>query len=90
MVKAAAAPATLWALRAHLRRGAFGWRGSRLAIPRISDALAEVRAVARHDPAAAGEAAFLLLEKLSPALSQVDGSTGALGSAPLHPLPHTA
>ncbi|MBT2326997.1 hypothetical protein J7E62_32405 [Variovorax paradoxus] len=37
--------------------------------------------MARHDPAAAGEGAVLLLEKLSPALSQVDNSSGTLGSA---------
>jgi len=39
--------------RARLRRAAFGWRGSKLAIVRIDEALAEIRAVARHDPAAA-------------------------------------
>lgn len=70
-----------WAFRARLRRAAFGWRGSRLAIERIAEALAEVRTVARQDPAAAAEGAVLLLEKLSPALSQVDSSSGAVGNA---------
>ena len=81
MVKASAPPATAWAFRARLRRGAFGWRGTRLAISRLGEALSEIRAVARHDPVAAGEGAVLLLEKLSPALSQVDSSSGALGNA---------
>ena len=44
-------------------------------------ALSEIRAAARHDPASAAEGAVLLLEKLSPALSQVDSSSGALGNA---------
>ena len=81
MVKASAPPATAWAFRARFRRGAFGWRGTRLAVLRLSEALSEIRAVARHDPAAAGEGAVLLLEKLSPALSHVDSSSGALGDA---------
>lgn len=70
-----------WAFRARFRRAAFGWRGSRLAIERIQEALAEIRTVARRDPAAAAEGAVLFLEKLSPALNQVDSSSGALGNA---------
>ncbi|MBS0304730.1 MAG: hypothetical protein JSR43_05035 [Proteobacteria bacterium] len=70
-----------WAFRARLRRTAFGWRGSKLAIERIREALTEIRAVARQDPATAAEGAVLFLEKLSPALSQIDSSTGALGNA---------
>lgn len=70
-----------WAFRTRFRRAAFGWRGSRLAIQRIEEALAEIRAAGRHDPIVAAEGAVLLLEKLSPALSQVDSSSGALGSA---------
>jgi hypothetical protein len=81
MVKAASASTTPWAFRARLRRGAFAWNGSKLAIERIHDALAEIRTVARHDPADAAEGAVLLLEKLSPALCQVDSSSGALGNA---------
>lgn len=70
-----------WAFRTRFRRAAFGWKGSRLAIERIHDALTEIRTAARHDPATAAEGAVLLLEKLSPALCQVDSSSGALGSA---------
>ena len=66
-----------WAFRTRFRRAAFGWKGSKLAIERIHDALAEIRAAARHDPAAAAEGAVLLLEKLSPALCQVASSLGA-------------
>jgi len=48
---------------------------------RIKEALSEIRAVAHHDPVTAAEGAVLFLEKLSPALCQVDSSSGALGSA---------
>jgi hypothetical protein len=70
-----------WAFRARFRRTAFGWKGSKLAIERIHEALAEIRAVARQDPATAAEGAVLFLEKLSPALNQIDSSSGALGNA---------
>lgn len=70
-----------WAFRARFRRTAFGWKGTKLAIERIHEALAEIRAVARHDPATAAEGAVLFLEKLSPALNQIDSSSGALGNA---------
>ncbi|QCB44901.1 hypothetical protein [Hydrogenophaga sp. PAMC20947] len=75
------AAATPWAFRTRFRRSAFGWKASRLAIERIHEALIEIRAAARIDPARAGEGAVFLLEKLSPALCQVDSSSGALGSA---------
>lgn len=70
-----------WAFRAGFRRTAFGWKGSKLAIERIHEALAEIRAVARHDLATAAEGAVLFLEKLSPSLNQIDSSSGALGNA---------
>lgn len=70
-----------WNFRARLRRSAFGWKGSKLAIERIKEALTEIRTVARHDPATAAEGAVLFLEKVSPAVNQIDGSSGALGNA---------
>jgi len=70
-----------WAFRARFRRAAFGWKGSKLAIERIHEALVEIRAVARHDSASAADGAVLFLEKLSPALNQIDSSSGALGNA---------
>lgn len=81
MTAQARSPATAWAFRARLRRAAFGWAGSKLAISRIEEALAEIRAVARHDLASAADGAVLFLEKVSPALCQVDSSSGALGNA---------
>jgi hypothetical protein len=70
-----------WTFRNCFRRGAFGWRGSKPAIARIDEALAEIRAAARSDPVRGAEGAVLFLEKLSPALSDVDSSSGALGNA---------
>lgn len=70
-----------WAFRARFRRTAFGWKASKLAIERIHEALTEIRAVARQDQATAAEGAVLFLEKLSPALNQIDSSSGALSHA---------
>jgi hypothetical protein len=81
MTTAARTDATTWAFRTRFRRGAFGWKGTQLAIGRINEALTEIRAVARHNPTHAAEGAVLLLEKLSPALCQIDSSSGALGNA---------
>ena len=69
-----------WAFRASLRRRAFGWSGTGKAIDRLNAAVAEVAAMARTAPALAGEGAVLLLEKVSPAVCEIDSSSGALGN----------
>ncbi len=69
-----------WTFLPRFRRRAFGWR-SEPAITRIDEAVKEIRAVARKDPARAGDGAVLLLERISAALEQVDSSSGAIGSA---------
>ncbi len=73
-----------WEFRARLRRGAFGWRSSQLAVRRVKEAVGEVKKVARSDPAHAADGAVLLIERLSPALEHVDSSSGALGTAVNH------
>ncbi len=75
------ATAHAWAFRARFRRHALGWRASRLAVTRVREAVGEIMKVARKDPALAGEGAVLFLERVSPALEQVDSSSGAIGSA---------
>lgn len=70
-----------WAFRASLRRNAFGWSGKRRAIERLNEAVGEIERMARTDPALSGEGAVPLLEKLSPAVSGIDSSSGALGNA---------
>lgn len=70
-----------WVFRAGFRRNAFGWGGARKTIERLNEAVAELERMARTDPALAGEGAVVLLEKLSPAVSGIDSSSGALGNA---------
>lgn len=72
-----------WQFAPRFRRNAFGWK-SDLPIQRIKEALTEIRLVARKEPILAAEGAIVLLEKLSPALMNVDSSSGALGSAVNH------
>jgi hypothetical protein len=43
--------------------------------------LAEIKKVARRDPLLAAGGAVLFLERVSPALENVDGSSGAIGTA---------
>ena len=74
------APAYTWAFRARFRRHAFGWK-SQPAIQRIREALSEIKKVARRDPVLGAEGAVLFLERVSPAIEQVDSSSGAIGTA---------
>lgn len=69
-----------WQFAPRFRRHAFGWR-SDTPIQRIKEALTEIKQIARKEPVIAAEGAVTLLEKLSPALEQVDSSSGSLGSA---------
>lgn len=62
------------------RRHAFGWR-SQPAIERLKEAVSEINTVAPHDRILAADGAVLLIERLSPALENVDSSSGAIGSA---------
>lgn len=70
----------VWEFAPRFRRGAFGWR-SQPAITRIKEAVAEIKRVARKEPVVAAEGALLFLEKVSPALQNVDSSSGAIGGA---------
>jgi len=76
----AAAKAHKWEFQARFRRRAFGWR-SQPAIQRIKQAVSEIKKVARNDEALAAAGAVVLLERISPALEQVDSSSGAIGGA---------
>jgi hypothetical protein len=68
-----------WIFRARFRRHAFGWR-SQPAIKRIKEAVSEIKKAARQDPVLGAEGAVLFLEKISPAVEQVDSSSGAIGT----------
>lgn len=69
-----------WVFRARFRRRAFGWR-SQPAIQRVREAVSEIKKVRRKDPVLAAEGAVAFLERVSPALEQVDSSSGAIGTA---------
>jgi hypothetical protein len=69
-----------WQLKARFRRHAFGWR-SQPAIQRVKEAVREIKRAARGDPVIAADGAVTLLERISPALEHVDGSSGAMGTA---------
>jgi hypothetical protein len=76
-------PAYKWAFAARFRRHAFGWR-SQPAVQRVREAAAEIQKLANKGPALAAAGAVLFLEKVSPALEQVDSSSGAIGTAVNH------
>jgi hypothetical protein len=74
-----------WAFAPRFRRHAFGWR-SQPAEQRVREAVAEIWKVAKKAPALAAAGAVQFLEKVSPALAQVDSSSGAIGTADLRVL----
>jgi hypothetical protein len=69
-----------WEFKARFRRHAFGWR-SQPAIQRVKQAVSEIKKVARRDPLLAADGAVLFLERVSPAIENVDSSSGAIGTA---------
>ncbi|MHB2020415.1 MAG: hypothetical protein ACYCW6_26055, partial [Candidatus Xenobia bacterium] len=72
-----------WEFGPRFRARAFGWK-SQPAITRVREAVSEIKKVARGDSALGAEGAVLFLEKVSPALEQVDSSSGAIGTAVNH------
>ncbi len=74
------APKHSWMFAPRFRAGAFGWR-SEPAIVRIKEAVTEIKNVAKKDPILGAEGAILFLQKLSAAIQNIDGSSGAIGTA---------
>ena len=70
-----------WQFKTKFRANAYGWRGSKLAITRLKEAVKEIPTVARADPVAAGDGCIALMERLWPAFQHIDTSSGALGNA---------
>lgn len=70
-----------WKFKSRFRARAYGWHGSALAVRRLTEAVREIRAVAKSDPLLAGEGVVSLMERLWPALEGIDSSSGALGRA---------
>jgi len=72
-----------WEFKARFRRHAFGWK-SQPAIQRVKQAIAEIKKASRKDSMLAAEGAVAFIERISPALEQVDSSSGAIGTAVNH------
>ena len=70
---------TKWQFVARFRYHAFGWQSDK-PILRIKEALSEIKRVAKKEPELAATGAVLFLEKVSPAIEQVDSSSGAIGT----------
>jgi len=69
-----------WQFAPRFRYHAFGWKSDK-PIQRIKEALTEIKQVAKKEPAlAAAKVRFFFLEKISPAIEEVDSSSGAIGS----------
>jgi hypothetical protein len=73
-------PGRKWQFKSRFRRHAFGWK-SQPAIVRIREAVSEIKQIARTEPIEAAEGAVTFIERLSPALENVDSSSGAIGTA---------
>lgn len=70
-----------WQFSSRLRRHAFGWKSSKLACQRVKQAISEIKKAKRKNPVLSAEGAILFIEKIVPAIEQVDSSSGALGTA---------
>jgi hypothetical protein len=70
-----------WAFKARFRSHAYHWRGSSLASTRLKEAVREINSVAKSDRVLAAEGCVSLMERLWPALEDIDTSSGALGGA---------
>ncbi len=69
-----------WTFAPRFRRNAFGWR-SQPALARVKETVSEIKKTVRKNPVLAAEGAVLFLERVSPALANVDSSSGAIGTA---------
>ena len=69
-----------WQFAPRFRYHAFGWK-SDTPMLRIKEALSEIKLIAKKQPDLAASGAVLFLEKISPAIEQVDSSSGAIGGA---------
>ena len=70
-----------WQFVARFRYHAFGWQSDK-PIQRIKEALSEIKRVVKKEPELAAAGAVLFLEKISPAIEQVDFCFLVVGSRP--------
>lgn len=72
-------PPHKWTFASRFRRGSFGWK-TQPAATRVKEAVSEIKKVSRKDKVLAAEGAVKFIEKLVPAIEQVDSSSGAMGT----------
>jgi len=70
-----------WEFKARFRRHAYGWKGTAPASKRLREATREIKKVAKKDPVLAADGSVGLMERLWPALQDIDTSSGYLGDA---------
>lgn len=70
-----------WTFKARFRTNAYGWKGTGLASKRLKETVSEIKRAAKSDPVLAGNGCVALMERLWPALQEIDSSSGALGRA---------
>lgn len=70
-----------WEFKARFRRHAYGWKGTAPASQRLREAIREIRKVSKKDPVLGADGAVSLMERLWPALQDIDTSSGYLGNA---------
>jgi nuclear transport factor 2 (NTF2) superfamily protein len=70
-----------WSFKWSFRARAFAWRGSRLAVQRVKEAVSEIRTTALPFPVDAADGAVCLMERLWPTFELIDTSSGALQTA---------
>ena len=70
-----------WKFKSYFRREAYSWNGTAKASKRMKEAVSEIKKVAKKNSVLAGEGVVELFYRLYPALMNIDGSSGALGTA---------
>jgi len=70
-----------WTFKKYFRREAYGWNGTAKASKRMAEAISEINKTAKNNSSLAGEGTIELFVRLYPALMNIDGSSGSLGTA---------
>ena len=68
-----------WNFKVYFRTRAYGWRGSKLAIKRLKEAVSEIKK--EKDKNLAAEGAIFLMSRFWLSFQDIDTSSGSLGSA---------
>lgn len=70
-----------WKFPTYFRANVYAWHGSQKASKRIKETISEIKRLHKKEPEVACEGIVRFIEKLSPALSHIDSSSGQIGNA---------